>query len=76
MWFAVSFFVGVKCQKFAVAAVSRSKFAVLTVGNLLKLRYRRALTAHPIDVSTYSNIKRILQANMVCSIIFCRCEVL
>ena len=36
MWFAVSFFVGVKCQKFAVAAVSRSKFAVLTLGNLLE----------------------------------------
>lgn len=39
MRFAVSFF----------AAVSRLKFAVLTVGDLRRLRYRRALTAHPID---------------------------
>ncbi len=50
--FAVSFF----------AAVSRLKFAVLTVGDLRRLRYRRALTAHPIDVYTdlffIQNIKR------------------
>ena len=42
MRFAVSFF----------AAVSRLKLAVLTVGDLRKYRYRRALTAHPIDVYT------------------------
>ena len=62
-------------SKFAVAGVTRRKFAVLTVGGLHKLRYRRALRAHPINVSTYSNIKRILQANVVCSILFCGCEV-
>lgn len=43
-------------------AVSRLKLAVLTVGDLRRLRYRRALTAHPIDVVLYSGIiKRILQ---------------
>ena len=44
------------------AAVSRFKLAVLIVGDLRRLRYRRALTAHPIDVVLYSGIiKRILQ---------------
>ena len=43
-------------------AVSRLKLAVLPVGDLRRLRYRRALTAHPIDVVLYSGIiKRILQ---------------
>ena len=32
--------------------MSRLKFAVLTVGDLRRLRYRRALTTHPIDVYT------------------------
>lgn len=44
------------------AAVSRLKFTVLTVGDLCNFRYRRALTAHPIDVYTdlffIRNIKR------------------
>lgn len=44
------------------AAGHRSQFAVLTVCDLRRLRYRRALTAHPIDVVLYSGIiKRILQ---------------
>ena len=53
----------------------RSQFAVLIVGDLRRLRYRRALTAHPIDVVLYSGIiKRILQTVEVCSILFCGCE--
>lgn len=32
--------------------MSRLKLAVLTVGDLRRLRYRRALTTHPIDVYT------------------------
>lgn len=32
--------------------MSRFKFAVLIVGDMHNLRYRRALTAHPIDVYT------------------------
>lgn len=32
--------------------MTRVKFAVLKVGGLCDLRYRRALTAHPIDVYT------------------------
>ncbi len=53
----------------------RSQFAVLTVGDLRRLRYRRALTAHPIDVVLYSGIiKRIQQTVEVCGILFCGCE--
>ena len=44
------------------AASRRSQFAVLIVSDMHNLRYRRALTAHPIDVVLYSGIiKRILQ---------------
>ena len=51
--------------------MTRGKFAVLTVGGLCDLRYRRALTAHPIDVVLYSGIiKRILQTVEVCGILF------
>lgn len=41
--------------------MSRSKFAVLTVGGWRQLRYRRAPMAHPIDVNAdlfLGNIKR------------------
>ena len=57
------------------AAGRRSQFAVLIVSDMHNLRYRRALTAHPIDVVLYSGIiKRILQTVEVCGILFCGCE--
>ena len=34
----------------------RSQFAVLTVSDLRRLRYRRALAAHPIDVFLYETL--------------------
>lgn len=55
--------------------MTRGKFAVLIVSDMHNLRYRRALTAHPIDVVLYSGIiKRILQTVKVCGILFCGCE--
>ena len=51
----------------------RFKLAVLIVGDLRRLPYRRAQKAHPIDVVLYSGIiKRILQIVEVCGILFLR----
>ena len=61
MRFAVSFFCGCEPLKTRRAAVSRLKLAVLIVSDMHNLRYRRALTAHPIDVNAdlfLGNIKR------------------
>ena len=38
--------------------MTRGKFAVLTVGDLRNFRYRRAPTAHPFSVGSYSDIIR------------------